>query len=210
MHPSTNPQSTSLPSILPQPPPYDRLSTTDEGYGSNNGSSNNGSPTPQVGTEDVPRVLEVDKTPPRDLPVRTMPHTSKPMTLLVDDNAVNLRILEMYCKKRGLPYRSAIDGRQAVDLFTQFQASPSTDPPFDLIPMDLQMSVCDGISATREIRSLEKAGDKKSVLFIVTGQDSQMDREAASAAGADNYLIKPVGIKVLDESLRSYFPGLIA
>ncbi|CAG7564465.1 unnamed protein product [Fusarium equiseti] len=210
MHPSKDPQSTSISSILPQPSPCDRLSTTDEGYGSNNGSSNNGSPAPQVGTEDVPRVLEVDKTPPQDLPVRTMPQTSKPMTLLVDDNAVNLRILEMYCKKRGLPFRSAIDGRQAVDLFTKFQASPSTDSPFDLILMDLQMPVCDGISATREIRSLEKAGDKKSVLFIVTGQDSQMDREAASAAGADNYLVKPVGIKVLDESLRAYFPGLIA
>ncbi|KAJ4129231.1 hypothetical protein NW768_007766 [Fusarium equiseti] len=211
MHPSTNLQPTSLPSILPQPSPCDRLSTTDEGYSSNNGSSNNGSPAPQVGTEGVPRVLEVDKTSPQDLPVRTMPHTSKPMTLLVDDNAVNLRILEMYCKKRGLPYRSAIDGRQAVDLFTQFQNSPSTDPPpFDLILMDLQMPVCDGISATRQIRSLEKVGDKKSVLFIVTGQDSQTDREAASAAGADNYLVKPVGIKLLDESLRTYFPGLIA
>ena len=72
------------------------------------------------------------------------------------------------------------------------------------------MPVCDGISATRQIRDLEKAGEKKSVLFIVTGQDSQNDREAASAAGADNYLVKPVGIKLLDESLRTYFPGLIA
>ncbi|KAL4728245.1 hypothetical protein ACLX1H_004987 [Fusarium chlamydosporum] len=191
-----------------------RATFGDEGYGSNTTSSNNGSPVPQAEIEElhpVPRVLEADKTSPHDLPIRTLSDTSKPMTLLVDDNAVNLRILEMYCKKRGLPYRSTIDGRQAVDLFTQRQqSSSSTDPPFDLILMDLQMPVCDGISATQEIRSLEKTGDKKSVLFIVTGQDSQTDREAASAAGADNYLVKPVGIKLLDASLRRYFPGLIA
>ncbi|KAI1050775.1 hypothetical protein LB507_009330 [Fusarium sp. FIESC RH6] len=220
MHPSKPPQPTSQPPTQDDHvPPCDIVSSTDEGYGSYASFSHNGSPTPQAGTEDlphdteqpVPRVLGPDKTAPQDLPVRTQPHTSKPMTLLVDDNAVNLRILEMYCKKRGLPYRSAIDGRQAVDLFTQFQNSPSTDPPpFDLILMDLQMPVCDGISATRQIRDLEKAGERKSVLFIVTGQDSQNDREAASAAGADNYLVKPVGIKLLDESLRTYFPGLIA
>lgn len=203
-----------LPTLPDQPSPCDCNSTIDEGYGSNTTSSNNGSPVPQAEIEElhpVPRVLEADKTSPHDLPIRTLSDTSKPMTLLVDDNAVNLRILEMYCKKRGLPYRSTIDGRQAVDLFTQRQqSSSSTDPPFDLILMDLQMPVCDGISATQEIRSLEKTGDKKSVLFMVTGQDSQTDREAASAAGADNYLVKPVGIKLLDASLRRYFPGLIA
>jgi CheY-like chemotaxis protein len=221
--PSASPSLTQdgrgiLPTLPSQPLPSDRNSATDEGYGSNATPSNNGSPVPQAGIEElppisndsIPRVLEADKTSPLDLPIRTAPITSKPVTLIVDDNAVNLRILEMYCKKRGLPYRSAIDGSQAVNLFTQHQSSSSSDPPFDLILMDLQMPVCDGISATRQIRSLEKTSDKKSVLFIVTGQDSQMDREAASAAGADNYLVKPVGIKMLDGSLKRYFPGLVA
>ncbi|XEU96125.1 hypothetical protein FSHL1_001410 [Fusarium sambucinum] len=203
--------------ILPSRPPPRGSSSIDEGYGSNTTPSNNGSPVPQAPIEgppltsgdSVPAIVGAEKMTPLDLPIRTLPNTSKPMTLLVDDNAVNLRILEMYCKKRGLPYRSAIDGQQAVDLVIQQQSSSSSDPPFDLILMDLQMPICDGISATQQIRSLEKRGNKPSVLFIVTGQDSQKDREAASAAGADNYLVKPVGIKMLDGSLRRYFPDLM-
>ncbi|OBS18863.1 hypothetical protein FPOA_10589 [Fusarium poae] len=219
---STSPPPPASPSltkdgrgVLPSRPSRG-CNSIDEGYGSNTTPSNNGSPTPQSGIQEsptpsidsVPAVTGAGTITPLELPIRTLPNTSKPMTLLVDDNAVNLRILEMYCKKRGLPFRSAIDGQQAVDMFTQQQCPSSSDPPFDLVLMDLQMPVCDGISATQQIRLLEKTGDKTSVLFIITGQDSQKDREAANAAGADNYLVKPVGIKMLDGCLKRYFPDL--
>jgi CheY-like chemotaxis protein len=139
----------------------------------------------------------------------------KPFTLLVDDNRVNLRLLEMYCSRRGIPYRSAKDGQQAVDIFSKALA-PIYDPllqqnlptqPFRLILMDLQMPVCDGIDATRQIRQLEKQhGHGKSVLFIVTGQDSSKDRKAADEAGADEFLTKPVGPKVLDQWVKKWYP----
>ncbi|KAG4291356.1 hypothetical protein FPRO06_03242 [Fusarium proliferatum] len=183
----------------------DRKSTSDEGYGSVTGSSVALRTTEALLNESVAKAVSQIEAATIDLPIRPLipPATSKPMTLIVDDNAVNLRILEMYCKKRGLPYLSAIDGHQAVELFKTQQ----TSSPIDLILMDLQMPVCDGISATRQIRALEKTS--KAVLFIVTGQDSQMDREAASKAGADNYLVKPVGIRMLDSSLKRYFPDLV-
>lgn len=142
----------------------------------------------------------------------------RPMTLLVDDNAINLRLLEMYCSRRGIPYRSAKDGKEAVQIFSQ-SCSPSSatyDPlmrqelhthPFKLILMDLQMPVCDGIDATRQIRDTEKQqGLDKSVVFIVTGQDSVADRANAEGAGADGYLVKPVGPKVLDRWVKHWFP----
>ncbi|KAF5625921.1 hypothetical protein F25303_11232 [Fusarium sp. NRRL 25303] len=183
----------------------DRKSTSDEGYGSVTGSSVALRTTEALLNESVAKAVSQIEAATIDLPIRPLipPATSKPMTLIVDDNAVNLRILEMYCKKRGLPYLSAIDGHRAVELFKKHQ----TSSPVDLILMDLQMPVCDGISATRQIRALEKTS--KAVLFIVTGQDSQMDREAASKAGADNYLVKPVGIRMLDSSLKRYFPDLV-
>ncbi|CZR48639.1 uncharacterized protein FPRO_04037 [Fusarium proliferatum ET1] len=183
----------------------DRKSTSDEGYGSVTGSSVALRTTEALLNESVAKAVSQIEAATIDLPIRPLipPAPSKPMTLIVDDNAVNLRILEMYCKKRGLPYLSAIDGHQAVELFKTQQ----TSSPIDLILMDLQMPVCDGISATRQIRALEKTS--KAVLFIVTGQDSQMDREAASKAGADNYLVKPVGIRMLDSSLKRYFPDLM-
>jgi CheY-like chemotaxis protein len=134
--------------------------------------------------------------------------SNKPLTLLVDDNAVNLRLLEMYCSRRGIPFRSAKDGYQAVNIFSD-ALIPKYDPllrqylplqPFKLILMDLQMPVCDGIDATKQIRRLEKQHKhERSVLFIVTGQDSSNDCKAADEAGADEFLTKPVGPKVLDQ-----------
>jgi signal transduction histidine kinase/CheY-like chemotaxis protein len=132
-----------------------------------------------------------------------------PMILLVDDNAVNLRLLEMYCTRRKFPYRTARDGAEAVRLFAERRAV--SDPnlaahPFNLVLMDLQMPICDGIQATRQIRTLEEQnGWDKSVMCIVTGQDSPADRNAASGSGSDGYLVKPVGPKILDQWVKQWF-----
>lgn len=136
--------------------------------------------------------------------------SAKPLVLVVDDNAINLRILEMYCKNRGLAYLSAVNGKQATDIFSRHQASPSViagdKPPIELVLMDLQMPVCDGLDATQNVRTLEKQhGWPSSVLFIVTGQDSQEDRTAASAVGADDYLVKPISVKLLDSKVSEFF-----
>ncbi|KAJ4381764.1 hypothetical protein N0V86_003129 [Didymella sp. IMI 355093] len=172
------------------------------------------------------RLAQQPPTPP-------LPISNKPMALLVDDNAVNLRLLEMYCKRRSIPYRTAKDGSEAVKLFVEhgtpadFTPTPSrTHPwlfaeetpamsappppvlrPFDLVLMDLQMPVCDGISATSQIRALENLYHwKRSVVYIVTGQDSPKDRLSAQEAGSDGYLVKPVGPKVLDRGIKQWFP----
>lgn len=211
-HPSSAPTQDDC-GALPRPSCRPTGCDQDSGYGSMNSSSisGGGTNTPQLQTpseHQTATLLSQTDAPPVNLPIRPLIPPSaptKPFTLIVDDNAVNLRILEMYCKKRGLPYLSAVDGKQAVDMFTKQQASGGAQ--VGLILMDLQMPVCDGISATQQIRALEKT-EGRAVLFIVTGQDSTLDREAASAAGADDYLVKPVGIKLLDSSLKGYFPGL--
>ncbi|KAF2690448.1 hypothetical protein K458DRAFT_399757 [Lentithecium fluviatile CBS 122367] len=147
----------------------------------------------------------------------------KPMALLVDDNIVNLRLLQMYCKRRDIPYFAATDGQQAVRFFIKHRScpmgtkgaeEPASTPsehtaPVELILMDLQMPLCDGITATRQIRTQESEnGWSKSKIFIITGQDSASDRIDAEEAGADEYLVKPVGPKTLDQRLRHYFPGI--
>ncbi|KAL7917694.1 histidine kinase HHK3 [Trichoderma austrokoningii] len=136
--------------------------------------------------------------------------TSKPMALLVDDNNINLRILQMYCTKRGLPYCSATDGLQAVEAFAKQQAlaAKGEGPRIQLIFMDLQMPVCDGFKATQQIRQLEKENKwGESILFIVTGQDSQTDRTTAEEVGADEFLVKPAPVKVLDRNVVRHFPS---
>ncbi|UKZ84147.1 uncharacterized protein TrAFT101_000068 [Trichoderma asperellum] len=196
--------------------------TSDEGYSSLNGSpslSSNGetSQTLEHGGEsslDWGLSSTHQSNEPAIWRRSTLPSTparsAKPLTLVVDDNAINLRILQMYCKKRGLSCLSAADGKQAIEIFSKRQASHAAGDgaPIELILMDLQMPVCNGIDATYEMRSLEKQhGWKSSILFIVTGQDSEIDREAANAAGADDYLVKPIGMRSLDYGLKRYFPA---
>ncbi|KAK8143219.1 hypothetical protein G3M48_007536 [Beauveria asiatica] len=145
------------------------------------------------------------------LPVSLPTKSATPTVLVVDDNVVNLRILQMYCKKRGLPFLSAANGMQAVEVFSKHQASSAEGggARIELVLMDLQMPVCDGLDATEQIRALEQKNSwAASVVFMVTGQDSQSDREAASAVGADDYMVKPIGMVRLDTELKRYFPLL--
>lgn len=140
--------------------------------------------------------------------------TSHPTVLIVDDNAVNLRIMQMYCEKRNLTCLCARDGLEAVLAFQKHQdlaATARINAPIQLILMDLQMPRCNGVEATKRIRQLEQENNwDKSVLFIVTGQDGHADREAAHDAGSQEYYVKPVGLKTLDAALKRYFPGFEA
>ncbi|KAJ4355218.1 hypothetical protein N0V95_003113 [Ascochyta clinopodiicola] len=157
--------------------------------------------------QDAPLELEMSQS------AQTFPdpaNSSHPTALLVDDNVINLRVMQMYCDKRNLLYVCAKDGLEAVSVFASHQNSiscGSTKSPIQLILMDLQMPGCDGIEATRRIRRLEEERNwGKSVLFIVTGQDSPADRAGAESAGSQEFYVKPVGIKTYDAGLKQYFP----
>jgi CheY-like chemotaxis protein len=133
------------------------------------------------------------------------PADAEPMALLVDDNVVNLRIMRMYCEKRKIKYLTAMDGTEAVSVFE----SSLDAQPINLILMDLQMPVCDGIEATRRIREIEKEKAlPRSALFIVTGQDTLADKQNSFSAGADEFYVKPLGLKTLDKGIKEYFPAV--
>jgi len=72
------------------------------------------------------------------------------------------------------------------------------------------MPECDGLQATEQIRDIERdasvfSNRKPAVIFMVTGQDSAEDRRRSEAAGCDAYYAKPVGIKTLDQAIKTYF-----
>ena len=164
------------------------------------------------------QTLHIDVSSPP--PIKLSP---KPTTLIVDDNAVNLRFLEMYCRRRGIPHLTAIDGFKAATAFLEHQTAAFSQlrngclvdhstkirpSPIELVLMDLQMPNCDGIEATKRIREIEVDNNwTKSIIVIVTGQDSLQDRLESREAGADGFFVKPVGPKVLDKGIKEWFPA---
>jgi len=101
--------------------------------------------------------------------------------LLVDDTPTNLFLMETICQSIGLPYRTATNGKEAVDL--------AREQRFDLIFMDIQMPVMDGYTAIREIRTLTNSGGTQ--IIALTASAFQEDVDKALGAGSTGFLAKP-------------------
>ncbi len=103
--------------------------------------------------------------------------------LLAEDNPVNQKLAIRLLEKQGHQVTLAAEGRQAVDLALARQ--------YDLILMDIQMPVMDGLEACREIRSREQAFGRYTPILAMTACAMVGDREQCLAAGMDDYLTKP-------------------
>ncbi|KAH7120299.1 hypothetical protein B0J13DRAFT_162712 [Dactylonectria estremocensis] len=118
--------------------------------------------------------------------------------LLVDDNHINLKILAAYMKKMQLTYHTATNGKEAVDQYTQ---SPHS---YACILLDISMPVMDGFEAARRIRGFEdqESVEKAVPIFALSGLASEEAQREAYGSGIDLFLLKPVKLQVLGETLR--------
>ena len=118
--------------------------------------------------------------------------------LLVDDNPMNLDLASRLLKKKGHEVTTAEDGKEAVDLFLK-----ST---FDVILMDLEMPVVNGIEATQQIRSKEKASSidtpAYTPIIAMTAHDQESERTACLVVGMDGFISKPIDIKSLNQTIQ--------
>ncbi len=113
-----------------------------------------------------------------------------PRILLVEDNDDNWDMLSRRLERRGYEVVRASDGREAVEM-------AATVAP-DLILMDVNLPVMDGLEATRQIRATA-AGEKVPIIAL-TAHAMAGDRDKAIAAGCDDYDTKPVEIaRLLDK-----------
>ena len=103
------------------------------------------------------------------------------LALVVEDSVVNQKLLTHLMTTLGFEVTLAENGEEAVDKFGQ-QA-------FDVILMDVQMPVMDGLTATRVIRHREHGRDEHTPIIAVT---AGVDRQSCLEAGMDEHMHKPV------------------
>jgi len=120
--------------------------------------------------------------------------------LLAEDNQVNQRLATRLLEKRGHEVTVVGNGREALDALAR--------SAFDLVLMDVQMPILDGIEAVMEIRLNETGKPFHQRVVALTAHAMKGDEERCLAAGMDGYLSKPIRQQDLDRILDSYFPGL--
>jgi len=118
--------------------------------------------------------------------------------LLVEDNAVNREVASQFLRKLGQDVGIAVDGAQAVRL--------AAERDFDLILMDMQMPVMDGIAATKAIRELP--GKARTVPIVaMTANASDSDRRRCVEAGMTGFQSKPISMAQLASIVANHAPA---
>ena len=121
----------------------------------------------------------------------------KPLTgniLLVEDNPDNQQLISMYVSRTGAQLDIAENGQDGLD--KAFKNN------YELILMDMQMPVLDGLEA---IKLLRKNGYDKPIISL-TANAMMSSREKCLAAGANDYLVKPINLVKFYEALNTYLP----
>ncbi|TIH15672.1 response regulator [Marinifilum sp. JC120] len=105
--------------------------------------------------------------------------------LLVEDNESHRKILELFILDTGADITVAVDGLQAVQLFS--------DNSYDLVFMDLELPVMDGITAVKRMREFELDSDRqRTVIVALAARAYSSNRMDSARAGCDGFISKPV------------------
>lgn len=128
-------------------------------------------------------------------PSEQLPRSSRPLKiLLVEDNKMNQRVAIILLKKMGHQIEIANDGQEALDWLSARRA--------DVVLMDLQMPVMDGLEATRRIRA-DLPEDQQPVIIAMTAATQTEDERNCREAGMNGFLPKPIRANLLAKTLDS-------
>jgi CheY-like chemotaxis protein len=111
--------------------------------------------------------------------------------LLAEDAEENVTLIRSYLKRTPFTLEVATNGREAVERFAE--------QTFDVVLMDIQMPVMDGLEATRRIRALPHGG--AAAILALTAHALEGDAEKSRAAGCDAHLTKPIRKRALIEAV---------
>jgi two-component system, cell cycle response regulator DivK len=120
--------------------------------------------------------------------------TTPPSVLVVEDNALNLKLIHDVLQHAGFTVLVATSGEDGVDIATR--------GGLDLVLMDLQLPGIDGTEAMRRIRAHPVS--RELPVVAVTAFAMRADREQVSSAGFDGYIEKPISIRALPGVVRRH------
>ena len=119
--------------------------------------------------------------------------------LCAEDNAINAEILEMLLEAKGASCTICSNGQEIVDAFASVKPGD-----YDMILMDIQMPVMDGLEATRRIRSGENPLGRTIPILAMTANAFLEDMQKSKEAGMDEHLSKPVDIAALEQTVKRF------
>ena len=119
--------------------------------------------------------------------------------LCAEDNAINAEILEMLLESKGASCTICSNGQEIVDAFASVKPGE-----YDMILMDVQMPVMDGLEATRRIRNGENPLGRTIPILAMTANAFLEDMQKSKEAGMDEHLSKPVDIAALEQTVKRF------
>ncbi len=136
-------------------------------------------------------------------PCSTTPTASpRPLVLVVDDHEVNRIVAAELVRALGFDAVTACDGIEALAQCERLHPA--------VVLMDLDMPVMDGITATRQLREMERAGALAPCSIVAATADTTEEaRQACVAAGMDGYLTKPLKASTLSAELHRLCAGCV-
>ena len=119
--------------------------------------------------------------------------------LCAEDNAINAEILELLLETKGARCTICSNGQEIVDAFASVKPGE-----YDMILMDVQMPVMDGLEATQRIRSGENPLGRTIPILAMTANAFLEDMQKSRDAGMDEHLSKPVDINALEQTVKRF------
>jgi two-component system, cell cycle response regulator DivK len=117
------------------------------------------------------------------------------LILIVDDNAMNLKLARVLLVSEGYTVKTASDAEEALKILRDFKPK--------LILMDIQLPGIDGLELTRRLKA---DSEKKDIIIIaLTAYAMKGDEEKALSAGCDGYVTKPIDLDNLRALLTKFF-----
>ena len=123
--------------------------------------------------------------------------------LVVEDDVRNIFALSSVLEPKGITVQIARNGREALDALAR-AGEPGSNARIDLVLMDIMMPEMDGLTAMREIR--KRSEWKKLPIIALTAKAMKNDQDDCLAAGANDYIAKPLDVEKLLSLVRVWMP----